>query len=224
MILACPACDTRFQLEAEALLPNGRWLRCGKCGNEWRQEPDGTVPQEMPAPPLPEAPPAGATPPRRTAGKPSAASGRAQPRGSRLWLGWVALLIFVATVTGGFVMGRDRILAAVPEMERLYDLVGLGVPLDEVLALEKVISARRIVAGDRVLIITGLVVNISDRPRKLPKLRASVTDAEGQELTFWQFSPSGETLLPGESAPFKTSTSNPPEDAASVLVTFDVAN
>ena len=208
----------------EALLPNGRWLRCGKCGNEWRQEPEAAAPQEMPAPPLPEAPVAEKAPTRQARGKPGAVGAQDQARGSRLWLGWVALLIFVATVTGGFVMGRDSILAAVPEMERLYDLVGLGVPLDQVLALEKVTSARRLVAGDRVLIITGLVVNISDRPRKLPKLRASVTDAEGQELTYWLFSPSGETLLPGESAPFKTSTSNPPEDAASVLVTFDMAN
>lgn len=37
MILNCPACSAKFMVSAEALGPNGRDVRCGKCGHTWFQ-------------------------------------------------------------------------------------------------------------------------------------------------------------------------------------------
>lgn len=40
MILACPNCQTRFQVDDAALaVPGGREVQCGKCGHRWRSEP-----------------------------------------------------------------------------------------------------------------------------------------------------------------------------------------
>ncbi len=68
MIVACPSCQTRFNLDAAKLLPAGRNVRCAKCGHRWRQMPEGM--EEPPAPaavaeaPAPEpAPPPPAPPP-----------------------------------------------------------------------------------------------------------------------------------------------------------------
>ncbi len=39
MIIECPACTTRYDIKAE-LPPNGRTVRCAKCGTVWRAMPD----------------------------------------------------------------------------------------------------------------------------------------------------------------------------------------
>ncbi len=41
MIIACPSCQTRFNLDPAKLLPAGRNVRCAKCGHRWRQMPEG---------------------------------------------------------------------------------------------------------------------------------------------------------------------------------------
>ncbi|WP_374312056.1 DUF3426 domain-containing protein [Dongia sp.] len=77
MIVSCPACATRFSLDAALLGDSGRNVRCAKCAHKWKQlppkleNPDGTpadlaaaadeVPAQEPAPeaaPEPAAPPA----------------------------------------------------------------------------------------------------------------------------------------------------------------------
>src|SRR5215813_3645628 len=54
VIVSCPACATRFSLDASLLGPGGRNVRCAKCGHRWRQEPPAPV-AEMPALELAEA-------------------------------------------------------------------------------------------------------------------------------------------------------------------------
>jgi len=59
MILTCPSCEARFNVDPEALLPNGRTVRCGKCGHTWKEMPPEDMPKrveeiEPPAPVVPE--------------------------------------------------------------------------------------------------------------------------------------------------------------------------
>lgn len=46
MIVACPSCQTRFQLDPVKLQPVGRHVRCAKCSHRWLQLPEG---MELPA-------------------------------------------------------------------------------------------------------------------------------------------------------------------------------
>lgn len=39
MIVSCPACATRFSLDATLLGSNGRNVRCAKCSHRWHQDP-----------------------------------------------------------------------------------------------------------------------------------------------------------------------------------------
>ena len=43
MILSCPSCNTRYNLEASALR-GGLTVRCVKCGNSWHQDPPDDMP------------------------------------------------------------------------------------------------------------------------------------------------------------------------------------
>ena len=65
MIIACPSCGARFNLDSAKLLPAGRNVRCAKCEHRWRQMPEGyDEPAEIAAPePLPPEPPTGPAPP-----------------------------------------------------------------------------------------------------------------------------------------------------------------
>lgn len=40
MIIACPSCGARFNLDPAKLLPAGRNVRCAKCAHRWRQMPE----------------------------------------------------------------------------------------------------------------------------------------------------------------------------------------
>ncbi len=61
MIIACPSCGARFNLDSAKLLPAGRNVRCAKCEHRWRQMPEGmeepAAAAPEPLPPAPEPPP-----------------------------------------------------------------------------------------------------------------------------------------------------------------------
>ncbi len=74
--------------------------------------------------PAPEPVDTGERGPRRTASKPpSRARGR---REASLAAGWFLFLVVVTGLAAGFYFGRAQLVAMVPQMTRLYDLVGLS--------------------------------------------------------------------------------------------------
>jgi predicted Zn finger-like uncharacterized protein len=63
VIIACPSCGARFNLDPAKLLPAGRNVRCAKCAHGWRQMPEGyeepariATPEPAPPEPLPPEP------------------------------------------------------------------------------------------------------------------------------------------------------------------------
>jgi len=64
MIIACPACNTRYVVPDSAIGVEGRTVRCAKCKHSWFQDgPEIAVPEEqaaaapLPTPPPPPPPP-----------------------------------------------------------------------------------------------------------------------------------------------------------------------
>ncbi len=161
--------------------------------------------------PAPEPVDTGERGPRRTASKPPRrARGR---RELSLAAGWILFLVVVTGLAAGFYFGRAQLVAMVPQMTRLYDLVGLSAePAELGLELRDVKSVRRLVDGDRVVVIEGLVVNVSDQTRRVPPLRASLTDAKGVELDRWTFEAADASLAPGAATEFETVAKNPPRE------------
>ena len=69
MIIACPACNTRYAVPDTAIGNEGRTVRCAKCKHSWFQEPpeleltqavEPAAPAPTPAPAQPAPPPAAA--------------------------------------------------------------------------------------------------------------------------------------------------------------------
>lgn len=216
MILNCPSCSASFKVDPTLLGKSGRSVRCGNCGHSWHQVPGGT-----------EAGPGEATQAgraqlarqaktldkaekqrlRNRARRPVVAR-RTKPASGTI--GWLVLGVFVAAICTGALLARNEIMALVPGTEPIYEQLGLKAAVGEGLDLRDVTSVRRTVDGENALVIKGVIVNVSSRPRAVPRLRASLTDSQGKELTNWVFASDSDDLPPGGLTTFETRTVNPP--------------
>ena len=159
---------------------------------------------------------------RRAFSKPA----RPQPKQPQVSLaaGWALYAVVVIGLASGFYYGRAPLVAMVPEITRLYDLVGLKYEVLELgLELRDVKSVRRLIEGARVVVIEGLVVNLSNQDRQVPLLRLSVIDAEGVELDRWTFRADSASLAPGGSTRFETVAKNPPREG-NLAIDFVIEN
>lgn len=55
MIITCPSCSARFRATQDQIGPEGRKVRCGRCGETWQQMPLAEEPLNL-SEPLPEPP------------------------------------------------------------------------------------------------------------------------------------------------------------------------
>ncbi len=131
-------------------------------------------------------------------------------------MGWIVFLLVLGGLAAGAYFGRTQIVAAVPAAGELYRLAGLAIepPPGEGLELREVKSVRRMIDGQRVVVIEGLIANISDLALDVPPLRASVLDSAGAQIDEWVFSANSPNLAPGDVTEFKTTTRNAPREGS----------
>jgi len=131
MILTCPQCATRYQVDANKFPASGRNVRCAKCGHVWHQM--GPAPErdtesevrEALAPPMTE--PASAEPVAHAPMRPlrPAAEEADAARGSflgrvALWGGWLLLVVLVLAIGWTAIVLRDSVVTWLPQSASLY--------------------------------------------------------------------------------------------------------
>jgi predicted Zn finger-like uncharacterized protein len=209
MIVSCPACESRFEVDQEQLGFKGRIVRCGKCGNCWHQMPDNdprAAVAEEPGPPPRRRPPP-PPPPKK--------------KGRGVALGWLLLLALIAGIAAGGWYERERIVAQFPQLADAYALLGIPVTRPgPVLDLKVLTPSSDVVEGDTVITVRGTVTNISDRKQEVPQLRAQLIGKSGDVLSEWVFDTPQVELDAGGSVDFETQTRNPPAGAQNVSVFF----
>jgi predicted Zn finger-like uncharacterized protein len=236
MILTCPACATRYQVDEAKFPPQGRRVRCAKCGHAWDQpgpEPE-TAPGAMPAAMAEEAAAAREFSPEpvRIDPAPSRAAGRfrapapaPKPRVSLLpmlgvALGWVGLIAVVLLIGLSAVRYRQEITVIWPQSAGVYSRLGMKVNVEGI-DFDKVDYRRESEDGQVVLAVTGQIVNRGTRELPVPQtVRVTLSDAGNHELYHWNFTPEAQTLRPGQSIPFLTRLSSPPAAARHLEVRF----
>lgn len=156
VIVSCPACTTRFSLDAALLGDAGRNVRCAKCGHKWKQLPPKAEAAETetalaaaesaPLPPAPEpetppstaaepaAPDIPAAPPRprspqRPVGPitvPPKLRPVAPKKRSLLWPVTLLVVGLIAGLLGTAYFFRAEIARAVPAFDMAYGLMGIS--------------------------------------------------------------------------------------------------
>ena len=214
MIVTCPSCATRYLVDPAVLGELGRMVRCARCTHSWMETPPADMPMRVDltvAPAEPQPIPPGSNLP--------AIPGKPRTRG---WIGWAALVVIAAAVTGAAIVGRDRIVAAWPLAEQLYANLASAEPSpSEVFKVRNTKTWTLIENEQTVYVVAGEIVNVSAHARDVPNVVARiVVDDEPvrEKLVFKLARP---RLGPGESTEFSKRFSGPPVGAVLVFSVED---
>jgi predicted Zn finger-like uncharacterized protein len=233
MILTCPSCSTRYLVDPAAIGPEGRSVRCARCGHTWRQAPEASAKPGPSASPAQAAAPAAAAEDDPRPILRGAQRARPLPPGSNLpalrqpprrragAAAWLSLIVVVGAGLAALFIFRQQFVAIWPPAAKLYRIAGLaaeapGLGLD----IRDVRFERQAEAGQPVLLVTGQVVNVSASPKPTPRLRVAIGDEARKELVHWTVPLARDELGPGEAMGFSTRLPNPPANARSLSVTF----
>ena len=233
MIVTCPNCSTRYQLDAQVLVPHGRALRCVKCGHTWTERTQtDSAPDDDDGVEVPDfgldvlaRQPRGRTPAaarRRDRGR---ASRSRKEAGSGL-IGWAVLGVLVGGVAAGLFFLRSGVIAYFPAAKSAYDLVGLDTALramgpGEGLKILKPSFIERDDDDTWVIDIEGEVQNITRTTRAVPQaLQVLMLDQNDNVVGEWKFRAPASLLGPLEKFEYRTSVIDPPVEAVSFRVVW----
>ncbi|AOO79444.1 zinc-ribbon domain-containing protein [Bosea vaviloviae] len=249
MLIVCPSCSSRYELDAAKLGPTGRKVRCASCQTLWHVDPA----QDFPEPPsavetqallneeleraneidaqisavasehtdtLEAIPP---QPRKRGKGKRSPAKdariGQPRPRHAAAF---VALGLGGAALLGLLVWQRNLAVRGAPQLAIVFEKLGLPINVRG-LSLSAVESGLVEDGQNRFLVVEGDVTNISKGRAPMPPIEVAVKDAAGQTLYTWTTEPPRPNLEPAELVRFRARLASPPEAGKSVLVRFTSA-
>lgn len=205
MIVSCPSCTARFNISDASLETGPRRVKCGRCAHVWRVVAP-TKPRAAPAA-RPVQPEAVATSPGFSTPPTPEPTPRVPPRAergrSKLWIGWLALLIFVGGIAAGAYFFRGDLVEAFPETERVYDWIGVPLPrieIDE--RTEQQVDENGAVR----LVVGGVLTNHAERELPVPPLLFILYDSRGEPVNQWPEPPPVAILSPGESVSFTSAT------------------
>jgi predicted Zn finger-like uncharacterized protein len=146
--------------------------------------------------------------------------GRAKRRGrGRSLPGLPTIILVLAGVLAALVHWRANVVRLLPQTAPLFSAVGLPVNLRG-LSFDNVKTSVESHDGVPVLVVEGMVANLTRQPVEVPRLRFAVRNAAGYEVYAWTSLPAQPVLGAGDVAPFRSRLASPPADGQDVIVRF----
>ncbi|HJN04527.1 MAG TPA: DUF3426 domain-containing protein [Alphaproteobacteria bacterium] len=221
MIVSCPQCDTRFEVDPEVLVPHGRTVRCAKCKHTWTERPPEGTAEPAPADePDIDIPGFDAELEVRAARRRTSRRERVQPKKRRLGaiIGWSALAVVVIAILAGGYFGRTQIVALWPPAAGIYEMIGLAAAPAPGLEVVNVRGAQRRTEDGLALDVTAEIVNNSAEVMTVPELRGLLLDVRQRVIHSWSIPSPAAEIQPGESVEFTSTVNNPPEGSRGLQV------
>ncbi|MGK9165524.1 zinc-ribbon domain-containing protein [Inquilinus limosus] len=223
MIVTCPSCSTRYLVDPAAIGPDGRRVKCARCGHIWRESAVEPVP-----PPPPEPQPVLVGPAATQAAPSPSAAGHITnlpvvitPRrrdGPAVGLALAVLLIGGLAGVGYF--ARDSIVRFWPPAIRLYDTIGVPVAepvetgaLGRGLVLRGLEVRRVGSSGVEQVVVTGRVENRALVTRPVPPIEVRLLDASRTVVARAPLVVTTETLAPDQSVQVAATVETTPDAA-----------
>jgi predicted Zn finger-like uncharacterized protein len=233
MIVACPACATRYDFPASRFSGNGTMVRCAECGHNWIESRPAEIidlsPRSLPVPASDRVPAVIERPQTdadREVRRLTEASRMAQEafrtgrrhRRKRL-LGWAGFAAAALSPILAAVLAPEMTVRFFPASIRLFDELGIPVNIYG-LEVRHIEQQHVIVDGTRVISIAGEIVNVSDRDRKVPSIRFILQNNARNDVYAWTLDSGIRPLRPGEMTTFTTRVASPPAVAENVQIRF----
>jgi predicted Zn finger-like uncharacterized protein len=114
---------------------------------------------------------------------------------------------------------RVEVVRLLPQTATFYKMAGFDVNVRG-LSFKDMKITTETVEGKPVLVIEGVIVGEARHPVELPRLRFSVSDAQGAEIYAWNAVLDQPVLKPGERAWFKSRLASPPPEGRTIDVRF----
>lgn len=133
----------------------------------------------------------------------------------------MALVLFGVVIVSGFIFKKE-IVTSWPPAAAIYKLAGMPVMLEgENLVMENLsASVLKDGQGNNILVIEGRVINLTNEPITVPKMRAVMRSTNGEDGAGWIIDAPVGQVAPGESFVFKSDYPNMPRGVGSVNLTF----
>lgn len=137
---------------------------------------------------------------------------------------WLLMILFLLVVAGGLGYWRqDTLVAYWPPLEGYliqahlrHEKLGAGLEMRNAGVPE-----RSIVGDVNILIVRGIIANISDRARDVPTLKLALFDKDDKLVQEKLAAPPVHSLAPGGTSSFKIVLERPDPEALSIKVQFD---
>jgi hypothetical protein len=141
---------------------------------------------------------------------------KSKPKGN--WLN-IAAVIGAIMIFGGGLVVRDRVVSTIPSLASLYKLAGINLNSR---GLEFAsVKSKTVLKNDKsVLIIEGMIKNVTSESVDIPAVRLLMRAADKQEISAWFHEPVQMRLKAGESMIFSTRLKSPPLDVRDVHLNF----
>jgi predicted Zn finger-like uncharacterized protein len=233
MIVACPACATRYDFPASRFTASGTMVRCVECGHNWIESRPAEVidvsPRPLPAPvpaSVPAVIPDSETDDDREIRRLTEAARLAREEFHKLqrqrrqrlyrWAGFAAAAL--APIAAAL-LNPEITVRLFPASMELFDGLGMAVNIYG-LELRRIEQQHVIAEGTRVISIKGEIVNVSDRDHKVPSLRFTLQNNARDVVYAWTLDSGIRPLRPGEMTTFTTRVASPPPAAENVQIRF----
>lgn len=207
MIVTCPKCQAKFNLDESKIPPEGAWVRCGKCDEVFQVFPPGA-----------EQPAAESMPEDDmdlgddlfggeidedefdfTGGSDPEPDGKGRGKVFKIFFWLLAIILIIAVIGVGGIITAGRmgyggeIIDLASQVPVLRDLIGTpaqtnisqddGLPSNALMIFRKVRgSFRNNKAGQQLFVVQGQVENTSDQVRTDVMLRAVILNDQKQKV------------------------------------------
>lgn len=213
MIVTCPNCSARFMVDASALGPTGRQVRCGRCKEAWFQgpaEPDAirleqTVPEFIIRPRTPGSNLPALKPP---------------PRRSLRTFGWLLLVMLLIGALAVAWYNRDTLAQRINGLDSLIDGIFGSGALSTGAVLEIPADKITFSRDGAALLVKGVIVNASDAERDVPPLELVLGAARGGTVATHAFTAKAPRVAAKGTVDYETRVENVPAAAETMTVRF----
>jgi predicted Zn finger-like uncharacterized protein len=147
------------------------------------------------------------------------AESKAKPTVLQRILSLPVLIVALAAILIGLVQARATVVRHFPQTASLFSMIGMPVNLRG-LIFQDVKSKSEFHDGVMVLVVEGVIVNLTRNTLEVPRLRFSLRSGTGHEVYAWTALPSRPLLGSGDGLAFRTRLASPPSDGRDVIVRF----